>query len=540
MWRNESLYLKPDVLLEPLFNQWYAWPYLIAPASAAMYVANQHLKLMQSFVAAPQTHQAALRNPALLGGPFLNCDPRHAPEVKSLWERTIKEQQPLLALAESIRALDQLLDEEALGLSLSPLYARVPEPLRGCVELVYDANHRPSARLIEGLLYQSQYYNPAAQSLLLWRAAQDARSFVFSTPRLPETRQLQLSLPFAHAGLDELFKMRRTPQRHGFIKEQLATPDTDDELFADLFTDAPPPPPASYQGAGVRIRYFGHACLLIETAEVSLLCDPAISYGGAPDIERFTFADLPARLDYVLITHNHQDHCLLETLLQLRPQIGTLVVPKNNGGSLVDPSLKLALRQIGFRNVIELDEMESLEIPGGQIIGVPFLGEHADLGIRSKLAYWIAVKGQRLLCVADSENLEPKLYERIANVLGPADVLFVGMECDGAPLSWLYGALLTKPLSRKMDQTRRSNGSDFLQAQALVEQLSPTQVYVYAMGQEPWLTYLTSLRYTPTSRPIVESNQLIDACRQRGVTAERLYGQKEIHLPPRTSRKEDK
>jgi hypothetical protein len=55
-------------------------------------------------------------------------------------------------------------------------------------------------------------------------------------------------------------------------------------------------------------------------------------------------------------------------------------------------------------------------------------------------------------------------------------------------------------------------------------------VYVYAMGQEPWLTFLTSLQYTDESRPIVESNKLIDACHKRGIQCERLYERAEIIL----------
>jgi hypothetical protein len=97
-------------------------------------------------------------------------------------------------------------------------------------------------------------------------------------------------------------------------------------------------------------------------------------------------------------------------------------------------------------------------------------------------------------------------------------------------LSWLYGPLLTKPLARKMDQSRRFNGSDYEKALDIVERLKARQVYVYAMGQEPWLTYLTSIQYTDESRPIVESNKLVGECRNRDIGAERLYGQKEIFL----------
>jgi hypothetical protein len=48
------------------------------------------------------------------------------------------------------------------------------------------------------------------------------------------------------------------------------------------------------------------------------------------------------------------------------------------------------------------------------------------------------------------------------------------------------------------------------------------------MGQEPWLGYIMSLQYTDQSRPIIESNRLISECSERGLCAERLFGEKEI------------
>jgi hypothetical protein len=57
-------------------------------------------------------------------------------------------------------------------------------------------------------------------------------------------------------------------------------------------------------------------------------------------------------------------------------------------------------------------------------------------------------------------------------------------------------------------------------------------VYVYVMGQEPWLNCRMSIKYTDQSRPIVESNKLIKACQEQGIVAERLFGDKEICLKP--------
>jgi L-ascorbate metabolism protein UlaG (beta-lactamase superfamily) len=532
-----DVYLKPNVIVEPLFNQWYAWTNLVAPATSAMYIANSHAKIMQSFVSSPQIHVSALKNPAMLGGPFIGYGAERVGDVRSLLEKTTRENAFALEFAEAVKTLDKVLDEEAAGFSLEPLYRKVPDILKGYVELVYDLNHRPSMRFIEGLLYRSPLNNPASQSVSLSLADRDERSFVFSTPRLEREGWLSLPLQFRSGGLDELFAAKQRPQPLGRLCEALGVGPGQRELFSTFFTeDAPAARPAGYDGGGVRVRYFGHACVLIETRETSVLIDPVISYDFPSDVPRYTFADLPERIDYVLITHNHQDHCMFETLLQLRHKIGHLIVPKNSGGWLADPSMKLVLRHVGFRDVTEIDEMESVEIPGGEVIGLPFFGEHADLNIRTKMAYAVRLLGRTVVCAADSENIEPRLYELIHEAVGDADVVFIGMECDGAPLSWLYGPLLTKPVARKVDQSRRSNGSDYEKALDIVGRLNPREVYVYAMGQEPWLTYLTSILYTDESRPIVESNRLVAECRRRGLTSERLFGCKEMTLGEHSSR----
>jgi hypothetical protein len=165
---------------------------------------------------------------------------------------------------------------------------------------------------------------------------------------------------------------------------------------------------------------------------------------------------------------------------------------------------------------------------GGGLLCLPFLGARAYLDVRSKLAYAVRLGRRQLLCAADSCNTEPELYKRLAPEIGKVDALFLGMECDGAPLSWLYGPLLLDPIERGMDHSRRLSGSDYEQAVTLVNAFNCKQVYVYAMGQEPWLNYVMSIKYTDQSRPIVESNRLLDECRARGIVAERLFGEKEI------------
>lgn len=50
----------------------------------------------------------------------------------------------MLELAASIQTVNDLVENEAQGFSLEPLYQKVPENLKGFVELVYDLNNKAS------------------------------------------------------------------------------------------------------------------------------------------------------------------------------------------------------------------------------------------------------------------------------------------------------------------------------------------------------------------------------------------------------------
>jgi L-ascorbate metabolism protein UlaG (beta-lactamase superfamily) len=423
-----------------------------------------------------------------------------------------------------------MMASEGNGHALETLYPKVPEVLKGFIELVYDLNNNPSIRFLERLLYKSEFYDESLQAIDLWLLGSDDRPFVFSTPRFDDDQRVRLQIPFRHKAVDELFKMRHSPASFGHIKEALGFEDGYDEKFSSFLTTEPPRKPPKFDGDGIRIRYLNHACILIETRDLTIITDPIISYAYEGDVSCFTYTDLPEVIDYVLLTHGHSDHVVFESLLQMRCKVNTIVVPRSGGGALEDPSLKLVLENVGFENVVEIDELESIDIPGGSITGIPFFGEHGDLNIRSKIAHLIRLNEKSILCAADSRNIESKLYERLHSLIGDVNVMFLGMECDGAPLSWMYGALCTKPLDRKVDQTRRLNGSDSERGMGIVDLFNCQHVYVYAMGQEPWLSFLTSIKYTDESRPIVESNKLVETCRSRGIVSERLYGTKEIYL----------
>jgi L-ascorbate metabolism protein UlaG (beta-lactamase superfamily) len=525
---NDLLYLRPNIQIEPLFDHWYAWTHLIPPATAARNLTERHLKIMDSYINAPQVHANAVKNPKLLGGPFIDYGGKRVDEIRALRDQTKLNRGHLTDLSGAIASLDETLRTQAKGFSLQPLYQKVPDILRGYVELAYDTNNNPSFRIIEPLLYKSRYYDRSAQSLMLSVVTGDYRPFVLSTPRLGSDSHFHLRAPFDDEVVDEVFRLKSSPRPWGEIKEMLKVNEALEPLVRSFFTPDPPPSYSPYLGRGARWRYFGHACILLEMSNLSLLFDPLLSYTYESNVPRYTYLDLPDSIDYVAITHNHQDHVLFETLLQIRHKVKNVIVPAGSGGLIQDPSMKLIFEKIGYKNVIELGEMESLELGNGSITAIPFLGEHSDLNIRSKTAYLVRIGNHKLLFAADSCNFEPRLYDHLHTEFGDVDAIFLGMECDGAPLTWLYGPLLTKSIERAMDESRRLAGSNFDQAIDLVRKLNCKSTYVYAMGQEPWLGHIMSLQYNEQSRQIVESNRLIRECEEAGIYAERLFGQKDI------------
>jgi L-ascorbate metabolism protein UlaG (beta-lactamase superfamily) len=524
---NETLYLKPDVRVQALVNSFTAWLHTLAPVPAAMNLARRQLPMLESYLKQPDVHAAAVANPRMKGGYFVDISNTRLEEVRDLRDRIAREEEPRLELSAAVEAAEDLLREQATGHDLTPLYGRLPEALRGVVELVYDLNHAPGMRFLEPALYRGDARREARQSIDLSLDDGSEPPFILSTPRLPAPGHLQLPLPLSHGAIDELFALHDKPRPFDQICESLQIgTEADARQLGTLLTEQPSRSADRHIDSGGRIRYLGHACLLLQTPDIAIVVDPLISSHHAAG-DRYTYADLPDHLDYCLITHGHQDHVVLETLLQIRHRIGTVIVPRNGGGHRQDPSLRLCLQSAGF-TVREVDDYDEIAFDGGSIVATPFLGEHCDLDIRAKSTYVIRLAGKSVFVGADSSGLDRDHYRRIREHLGPADIAFLGMECDGAPLTWLYSHLFTKPVPRSLSITRKLSGSNAAQALGIVQELGAGQAYVYAMGQEDWLQHIMATSYTPESYQLQQVAEFIDACRTRGIGGEQLLRRKEL------------
>jgi hypothetical protein len=537
------VYLKANVKIEPLFCGWVTWSHLMSPVQAAMNIAFRYLPLLQSFVSNPQVHVAATKDPKLFGGPFVHLSPADVPQVRELIAKTNQRFSRLLKLANDVKALDSVLQDGCNGFSLNDAYAKLPESLKGMVELMYDVNNHPKLHLLEELLYDEYGADLRSdvQEIALSAVPEAERRFFMSTPRIKSPETLTIATQYANPHLDQLAAMRREPMPLQDLGELFDICDLSSR-YSHLFTTEAPAPATTpdYAGDQVRIRYFGHACVLIQTATTSILIDPM--FASEPDSStsdkrcaRLTINDLPDRIDYLVLTHCHQDHYSPEMLLQIRSRIGKIVIPHNNRGSVVDPSMRLSLAQLGLFNPISLYYFDEVQFDDGKIISLPFPGEHSDLEVYSKQSLLVQIQGRNLLFFVDSDGWDPAMYQRVAkritrNGAEKIDALFIGMECFGAPLTWLYGPLLTKPITRRNDESRRLSGSNCERAQQIIQQFKCDRVFVYAMGQEPWLRYVMGLEYGPESVQLQESDKLLSYCRSQGMVSERLYGSVDLFL----------
>ncbi len=518
--------LADSTVVEPLVNQWSAWAQLISPVPASLHLLNFQLLALSSYLEDPPAHVNASRDPDLIGGPFVDLPPQKAGEIGELMRATESRQKGNLELAHALTKFHNLLVDEAHGQSLEPYYGLIPDELRGYVELVYDYYNRPTVRCFENMLYRSRYYDEALQSLRVWQLGRDdARAFFMSTPRLPEAGQIDWRVPFADPRTDDLFGLDSEPQPLASICELLGLGQSGASQVLPFLSEERRALPETWQEETPRVRYFGHACVLIERKGVSILTDPFV--GARPTaggMERFSYGDLPAKIDFALVTHSHQDHFALETLLRLRHRIDTLIVPRCGGLLYGDMSLKLMTRKLGFKRVVELDAYESVELPDGQLVAIPFLGEHGDLA-HSKAAYVIRMGTEQVLIGADSDCLDRQLYVNVRKALGPIETVFLGTESVGAPLSWGCGPLFPRKPQHKYEQTRRYHGSDARRGLDILQTVGAQRIYIYALGLEPWVEHLLGLGLTEDSPQFIESEKLLAEAHARGLlVAERLRG----------------
>jgi L-ascorbate metabolism protein UlaG (beta-lactamase superfamily) len=122
--------------------------------------------------------------------------------------------------------------------------------------------------------------------------------------------------------------------------------------------------------AALRLTWFGHSTVLVQTGGVAVLADPLLRQriGVLRRVEMLPSAAselLHRGVDAVVLSHLHHDHCDLPTLRSLRAPL--LVAPPGAGPWLA---------RKGLSGIVELAPGESLDLDGGvRIVATP--AEHA-------------------------------------------------------------------------------------------------------------------------------------------------------------------
>jgi L-ascorbate metabolism protein UlaG (beta-lactamase superfamily) len=187
-----------------------------------------------------------------------------------------------------------------------------------------------------------------------------------------------------------------------------------------------PPAPAS---DGVVATWVGHATFILRTAGATILTDPIFSDVAGPlpwlgprrvSPPGVDFDAVP-RVDLVLLSHDHYDHCDLTTLRRLAMRDDPLVVAPLGHRSL--------LAGAGIGRVVELDWWERHDVPGGaRVTLVPARHWCRRAPFRTNRRLWggfMLQAGGRLVYFAGDSGYREGLFPEIGRRCGPPDLALV-------------------------------------------------------------------------------------------------------------------
>jgi L-ascorbate metabolism protein UlaG (beta-lactamase superfamily) len=153
-----------------------------------------------------------------------------------------------------------------------------------------------------------------------------------------------------------------------------------------------------------RVRYLGHATVLIEIADRRVLTDPVLT-GRVAFIRRMSarppaFSSQP---DVVLISHGHQDH-LHRASLSMVPADVPIIVPIGLGA---------LVRRWGFHRVEELAVHGATTVGGVSITAVPAVhsGFRPPSGPRAEAIGFVVGGNGRAVYFAGDTDLYPEMAE---------------------------------------------------------------------------------------------------------------------------------
>ncbi len=176
------------------------------------------------------------------------------------------------------------------------------------------------------------------------------------------------------------------------------------------------------------VTWIGHATVLAQVGGINLLTDPIFSERASPVTfagpqrahpPGLSLAQLP-RIDLVVVSHNHYDHCDAPSLQALHAQPGGPPL------FLVPLGLKAWMAEIGVGNVVELDWWQTHRLGSVDVMMTPV--QHwsgRSLGDRLETLWggWAVLAPDAHLFFAGDTGYSPDFSEvarRLADRQGPA------------------------------------------------------------------------------------------------------------------------
>lgn len=187
----------------------------------------------------------------------------------------------------------------------------------------------------------------------------------------------------------------------------------------------------------MRLTWFGHSAILLETEGAKMLIDPMLGQHAGPlpliSPKRFN-EELPIEIeklpfiDVVIISHDHYDHLDYGSIVRLKDKVGKFYVPLGVGAHLRSWGVKADI-------ITELNWWQEAEHQGFNFICVParhFSGRGFTNNI-TLWSSWIIQTSRRQFYFSGDSGYGPH-FKEIGQKYGPMD--FVMMECGQYNEKW--------------------------------------------------------------------------------------------------------